>query len=118
MCGGCGPQGWCAGGSRGPVEANRALARLYGLIVEATGWTYTQIDALTFDEADELMENCPSLVLMLEASRRSVPQEARPATGARRGSAENPIETTEQGFAQLVAALKADAAANGSGRPR
>lgn len=45
------------GGSTPPVDELRALARLYGRIREAFAWSNQTIDALTIEEAEEIVEH-------------------------------------------------------------
>lgn len=45
------------GGSTPPVDELRALARLYGRIREAFAWSNQTIDALTLEEAEEIVQH-------------------------------------------------------------
>lgn len=105
--------GGARGGSQGPVDEARELRRVYWEIVEATGWTFSEIDRLTGEDVAGLYEawtSSPPMAVAVKAYLGIRPSgEPRPTSRA----PAKPIELTEQQFAALVAETKAFARQHG-----
>lgn len=77
---------------------------LYGLVITATGWTLPVVDALTMDEANDLLgywRSYPPVHLLV---RGFVGMEDPPATGGSGGKASADGMTTQE-MTDLVAML-------------
>jgi hypothetical protein len=117
VCPRVGADGGRAGGSTSPVDAGRALARLYGQLRDAYDWTNPTIDALTVGESDEIVEHWreqPPLAVVIRhhlGYRETAPSnEEAPARIETR-------EVTQAQFDRIVAEHKACAASRGVRSP-
>lgn len=80
------------------------MARLYGRIVEATGWTYPQIDALEMCDAREMVAHWQDEPPLAVCARAFLGVPAAPDLDE--GDFDfKPVEVTEQEFAAAAARL-------------
>jgi len=112
-------EGSHAGGSQGPVDERAELAQVYGRIIDATNWTFPEVDALMLDEVEVLVSYWRKAPPLADVVRAFAGVEVAAGDSVRTSAQPEapfaPREVTEAEFANIVRAKAAFAEEFGRG---